>query len=328
MVNIYIKTILLLSITTSLLACSPPEKTNEFIGYVEAELIYIASPQAGWLTEQSWQAGQQVTNNQQLFRLDESLQVAQVKQAQAMLAQAQAQERNSVTGARQEELAELAALQQAAQVAVDLAKSEQVRWNKIVAQGLAPEATATKVNADYASSVAKIHSIQASIEVARLGARQELINSADAAQQAAQAALEQANWQLSQRQILATMDGHVEEVFFRQGEYVQAGKPVLAILPADALIVRFYVPEPQLVDFKLGQSLQISADGMTQPLKATLFHITRTAEFTPPVIYDQQTRQKLMFLLEARLTADSQSTEQNKQGVMLRPGLPVSVKLL
>ncbi|KXI30706.1 HlyD family secretion protein [Paraglaciecola hydrolytica] len=313
--------LLIISITSSLLACSSPEQSNEFVGYVEAELLYIAAPQSGWITDSPVQAGEKIAAGQVLFQLEQLQQEAQVKEAQARLAQAKAQERNSLTGARQEELDELTAQQRAAQVAVDLAKSEQARWNKIVAQGLAPEATATKVNADYASSVAKLHSINASIEVARLGARQELINSADAAQHAAQAVVEQANWQLAQRQTKSTVSGQIEEVFYRSGEFVAAGKPVVAILPKHALVVRFFVAEAQLSQFSVGQTIQITADGIDGPIAATLFHINRTAEFTPPVIYDQQTRQKLLFMLEARLKNNDDDSSQ------LRPGLPVTVQL-
>lgn len=304
-------------------ACSSPEQANEFIGYVEAELRYIAAGQAGWLTEQPWQAGQVVEPQQALFSLDDSLQVAQIKQAEAILEQAKAQERNTITGARQEELAELAAQQQAAKVAVELARSEQLRWTKIVAQGLAPQSKATQVNADYDASVAKLESIEASIEVAKLGSRQEIINSAYAAQQAAEAALEQAKWQLAQRHVVATLSGQIEEIFYREGEYVPAGQAVLAILPEDALIIRFFVPQAQLSNFALGQTVHINADGLSQPLSATLFHISRRAEFTPPVIYDQKTRDKLMFLIEARLTA-----QNNAKVAILRPGLPVTVSRL
>lgn len=318
-----LSSLLFASLFSGLSGCSSPEQANEFIGYVEAELHYVAAPQAGWLTEQPWQAGQQVIQQQALFSLDEDLQLAGVKQAEALLEQAKAQERNTYTGARQEELAELAAQEQAALVAVELARSEQLRWTRIVAQGLAPQSKATQVNADYQASVAKLQEIQASVEVAKLGARQELINSADAAQQAAQAALEQANWQLTQRHIVSGLSGQIEEIFYRQGEYVQAGKAVMSILPHDALIVRFFVPQARLLEFSLGQSLTISADGLSQPLTAKLFHISQGAEFTPPVIYDQQTRQKLMFLLEARLPS---ATENNAS--LLHPGLPVTVKVL
>ena len=92
--------------------------------------------------------------------------------------------------------------------------------------------------------------------------------------------------------------------FFRTGEYVNAGSPVLALMPVNSLKVRFFVPQSQLGQFKVGAMVDVFADGVgdgSRPVQAQLFHIARSAEFTPPVIYDKKSRQKLVFLLEARL---------------------------
>ncbi|MDP5129579.1 MAG: HlyD family efflux transporter periplasmic adaptor subunit [Paraglaciecola sp.] len=302
-----------------LMSCDTESEQHRYTGYVEAELVYLAAPQAGWLSNMPWQAGDTLTSNTLVFSLDDEQQLAAIKEAQARLAQAKAQERNGLTGAREQEIAELNAQRQQAQVAVDFAASEKTRWNKLVEEGLAPASKSSQVNADYASSIAKLKTITAGIEVARLGVRQELTNSAIAAEQAAQANLEQAQWQLSQRQVISQISGKIEEIFYRQGEFITAGKPVLAILPKDALIIRFFVPQAALSQFNVGQSVNIHADGVTAPIDAHIFHIARSAEFTPPVIYDEQSRQKLMFLLEARLFA------QDAGDHLLRPGLPVEV---
>lgn len=81
--------------------------------------------------------------------------------------------------------------------------------------------------------------------------------------------------------------------------------------------MRFYVAQAKLSQFKVGDSVPVTADGIDSPVKATIFNIASRVEFTPPVIYDKTTRQKLMFMLEARLPGNSQ----------LHPGLPVEVSL-
>jgi HlyD family secretion protein len=311
------KAALLLLLTWGLFACGREQATGRFSGYVEAQLLYIAAPQSGWIVSPSLIGGEQVNNGELLFQLDEQQQLAVVSEAQFRLDQAIAQQRDTTTGAREEELAELEAQKHQARTALKLAKSERQRWTKLVAQGLAPPSRANEVDAQYDTSVAKLAAIEASIEVAKLGAREQLIKSADAARHAAQAVLTQARWQLTQRRVLAHASGQVEEVFYRQGEYVTQGKPVLALLPAHALTVRFFVPQGQLVNFALGDTVKVAADGLAQPQSARIFHIARSAEFTPPVIYDQQSRQKLLFMVEARLAANS----------TVRPGLPVDVSL-
>ena len=44
----------------------------------------------------------------------------------------------------------------------------------------------------------------------------------------------------------------------------------------------------------------VSCDGCEQGLTAKVSFIARSAEFTPPVIYSQEERAKLVFLIEAR----------------------------
>jgi HlyD family secretion protein len=302
-----------------LTACNSKSEQTTFTGYVEAQLVYLATPQSGWIETMPWQTGDRILQDETVFQLDQTQQLAAIKEAQARLDQASAQERNGITGARQQEIDELTAQRKQAEVAKDFAASEKQRWNKLVEQGLAPASKNTQVNADYASSIAKLEAIKASIEVAKLGVRQEVTNSAKAAQQAALASLEQAQWQLTQRQVVSQVAGQVEEIFYRLGEFVSAGKPVLAILPDDALIIRFFVPQAALNEFAVGQNVTVHADGIANSIDAKIFHIARSAEFTPPVIYDQKSRQKLMFLVEARLPNNANKTEQ------LRPGLPIEV---
>jgi HlyD family secretion protein len=92
---------------------------------------------------------------------------------------------------------------------------------------------------------------------------------------------------------------------------------VLALMPEQALKVRFFVAQSQLAQFKVGDKVAVFADGVDGSTQAKIFHIARSAEFTPPVIYDKNSRQKLVFLVEARLPVGSQ----------LSPGLPVDVAL-
>jgi HlyD family secretion protein len=86
-------------------------------------------------------------------------------------------------------------------------------------------------------------------------------------------------------------DAKVQDVFFRAGEVVNAGQPVLSLLPPGNLRVRFYVPEPALSSLALGQTVRVTCDN---------FFISREAEYTPPVIFSEKERAKLVFRIEAR----------------------------
>jgi HlyD family secretion protein len=196
-------TALFFAFSIVLVGCKPSEQQQNFIGYVEADLLYVAAAQSGWISKHHLEAGAQISKGDVLFQLDDEQQQALVKEASSRLQEAEAQERDAIAGARSEEIAAIEAQMMEAKAALDYAKSEQVRWTKLVIQGLAPASRRNQVNADYDASLARFKTIEANMQVAKLGARKEFIKSADAARQAAQAALTQAQWQLNQRTVTA-----------------------------------------------------------------------------------------------------------------------------
>jgi HlyD family secretion protein len=93
---------------------------------------------------------------------------------------------------------------------------------------------------------------------------------------------------------------------------------VVAILPPENIFVRFFVPEPEFARVKLGQRVRITCDGCADNITATITFIAQQEEFTPPVIFSQNNREKLVFKLEARAPG----------GLKLSPGQPVEVRPL
>jgi HlyD family secretion protein len=131
-----------------------------------------------------------------------------------------------------------------------------------------------------------------------------------------QAMTSSAGYALSQRAVVAQTEGVVQDILFRQGEYVPAAAPVVAVLPPQNIFVRFFVPQSQLARVKLGQRVRITCDGC-EAVDATISFIAAREEFTPPVIFSVGNREKLVFKLEARAQG----------GIRLHPGQPVEVRL-
>jgi HlyD family secretion protein len=140
------------------------------------------------------------------------------------------------------------------------------------------------------------------------------------AQMASQsAALDKAQWSFDQKQQSAPTNAFVQDTLYRQGEWVAAGNPVIALLPPENLKVRFFVPQAALPQVKIGAAASVTFDGSAKTYTATVNYISAEAEFTPPVIYNRENRSKLVFMIEARFSpADAPE---------LRPGQPVDVKL-
>jgi HlyD family secretion protein len=127
--------------------------------------------------------------------------------------------------------------------------------------------------------------------------------------------LRQAETRVSRRQVVAPTAAQVQAVYFRAGETVNAGQPVLALLPPENRRIRFYVPEPRLATLALGTLVRLSCDSCPVGLQARISFIAREAEFTPPVIFSENERAKLVFRIEARPL----------DGADLPIGLPVTV---
>lgn len=143
------------------------------------------------------------------------------------------------------------------------------------------------------------------------------LTSAHARVSAAKAALATATQNMADREIAAPVTGSVEEIYHRQGERTGPNEPILALLPPANIKVRFFVPETQLSNIKLGQDVSVTCDACRQPIAARISFIARDAQYTPPFIYSDKERGKLVYLVEAK-PSDPRD---------LRPGQPVDVSL-
>jgi HlyD family secretion protein len=131
----------------------------------------------------------------------------------------------------------------------------------------------------------------------------------------AEARVNTSQTRLSRRTANAPVTGTVHQIYFREGEMVQQQRPVLSILPPGNMKVRFFVSETELPKLSIGQDVRVSCDGCAPDLSAKVYYIATTAEYTPPVIYSQEERHKLVYLVQAR---------PNKPD-LLRVGQPISV---
>jgi len=131
----------------------------------------------------------------------------------------------------------------------------------------------------------------------------------------AEARVNTSQTRLARRSANAPVTGSVHQIYFREGEMVPMQRPVLSILPPGNMKVRFFVAETELAKLSVGQDVKVTCDGCAADLTAKIYYIATTAEYTPPVIYSQDERHKLVYLVQAR---------PNKPD-MLRVGQPVSI---
>ncbi len=161
--------------------------------------------------------------------------------------------------------------------------------------------------------------LEADIATGKLGQRDDQITAAEAEVRARTAALAKADWDLSQKKQGAPQSGLVYDTPYYEGEWVAAGHPVVELLPPPNIKVRAFVPEAKIGSVHPGQEVKVLVDGVAEPMKGKVSFISPRAEYTPPVIYSQESRGKLVFMIEIRFDAQT--------AVKLHPGQPVDVQI-
>lgn len=299
--------------------CSP-DSPNRFQGYIEGEYVYVAAPLGGTLANLAVARGDSVKTGQLLFELERQSEAAALAQAEKNLAQTQAQLDDLNKGKRPTEIESLRAQLERAQADLKLSTADLKRREELGGSDVISKEELDQARAQRDADQAQVDQLTADLATAKLGGREDAIRAAQAAVEAQRAAYDKAKWNFDQKQQFAPANAAVHDTLYRQGEYVQAGNPVVVLLPPENLKVRFFVPQAVLPRIKTGETVSVIPDGATHPINAAVNYISTQAEYTPPVIYSRETRAELVFMIEAKFSpADAAD---------LRPGQPVDVEIL
>lgn len=298
-----------------LAACGKPDK-DSWSGYADADYVYVAAPIGGQLSALNVVAGQQVSRGMPLFALDDEAEKAAREEAHARLAAASFQAADAEKGKREVEVSVSRAQLAQARAQAELARNDLARKRELLAKNFVAKAQVDEAQHAYEQAQARVAELASAVQVARLPARSDERAAAEAQVDAARQVLRQSDWRAQQKQQLAPVDAQVADTFFRPGEFVGAGQPVVSLLPPANVKARFYVPETRLPSIALGGGVTLHCDGCP-PIAARVTFIATKPEYTPPVIYSNEQRAKLVFLVEAKpAPADA---------AKLRPGQPLSV---
>lgn len=285
-------------------------------GYVEADFVYVAPAAPGRLVELAVAEGDAIAQGEILFRLDDLAQKAALRAAEARVAEAEANLDNLLTGSREAEIEVLRASLDRAKAEQALAEKTLERSLTLLERELIPQAQADADRAALQERDAQVAELNAQLRVAELPARDAQVAAARAAVDAARAEADRARSDLEDRGVVAPIAGAVERVFFDAGEVAATGTPVVSILPEADRTLLFFVPEAHRAAIGIGDVLAVSCDGCPEPLSARVTRMASEPQYTPPIIYSREERQRLVFRAEAKLTEPSP----------LLPGQPVTLR--
>jgi HlyD family secretion protein len=279
-------------------------------GYIEGESLFLAAPVAGTVNSITAEEGQQVAAGARLFTIEPATLSAQGEQARAQVTEARTRIAAAEADAQQAEAEATAAGADADRARRDLDRLLSVRR----------EDSAAVAGKDIDAAQAAVREANARLNAARetARARRAQIAAARAQENQARGGEREVAIRVGQLAPPAPSAARVEEVFYRPGEWVAANQPVVSLLPDDRVKIRFFVPEQEVARYRPGRAVRFSCDGCASGLSAKISYVSPRPEFTPPIIFSRDSRDRLVFMVEALPASPAR----------LMPGLPVDVEPL
>jgi HlyD family secretion protein len=297
--------------------CNQTE-SNRVQGYVEGEYVYVAAPNAGALKSLKVSRGASVQAGNPLFTLDDEPERAARDEAVRRVAQALANLEDAKKGRRPTEIESLEAQLKQARAALKLSEAQLKRQEQLAGTLATAAEDLNRAQATRDQDLNRVAQLEADLQTARLGSRYDQIIAAEANLRALESTLAKAEWDLAQKSQLAPRTGLVFDTLYYEGEWVTAGRPVVALLPPENIKVRAFVPEARVATIQVGDQARVYIDGIADPAVGKVSFVSPRAEFTPPVIYSRESRSKLVFLVEVRFDP--------KIAASLHPGQPVDIE--
>jgi HlyD family secretion protein len=276
-------------------------------GYIEAQNLYLASPVAGTVASIQAIEGHRVQAGERLFAVDPATLSAQGQQATANVAAARTQIASSEANVQQAQSDATAAAATAERARRDLARLLSVKSDD----------SAAVAGKDIDQARAALREANARVAAARqtADARRAQVAAARAQAEQARGGEREVAIRVNQLSPAAPAAARVDEVFFQPGEWVSANQPVVSLIPDNKVKVRFFVPEAEVSRYRPGRTVRFACDGCATGLVATIRYVSPQPEFTPPVIFSRDSRDRLVFMVEA----------YPARPAGLQPGLPVDV---
>ncbi len=306
-------------------------------GTIEGIDLHITSRIPARIKAINVNEGDQVQAGQVLVELDCTDSAAQLDQAQAQRAAAEASAQAahavadaSVAGARaaQQTVEAAAAQKQTLQTGKAIAERELARLTALKDAGAVTSENLDRGRDQVLTVTEQIQGMSASEQAARAQATaaqrnslaaQAQIESAESAVIASRATVIRAEVMVGECRLTAPRAGVVSERYFEPGEAVLPGTNILTVVDTREAKVTFYLPNAELAKAAPGLAVTVQADAYpNERFVGRIRRVAAEAEFTPKNIQTREDRDRLVYGVEVRI--------ENHDG-KLRPGMPVEVTI-
>ena len=234
--------------------------------WVTADYTLVAPKISGYISQVAVRDNQRVNAGDLLATLDDRDYRVALESAQANLQLSEAKLASIIAQREQQQavIAQNRAAVNASQATLSYAGQNAERYRRLLQSGTATADEQQKASSTMRSAAAQVQQNQA----AALAAEKEMgillasQKQAEADIAAAQAAVDQAQLNLSYTRITAPVSGMVGQRALRQGAYVSAGSRLLALVPLEQSYIIANYLETQLDKVKPGQPVEITVDAL------------------------------------------------------------------
>ncbi|MGH8576976.1 MAG: HlyD family secretion protein [Gammaproteobacteria bacterium] len=224
-------------------------------GRVELQQLNLAAKYPGRLAKLYVEEGRQVAAGALLAEILSPEAEAKRKQADAVVAGAEAQQTKAEKGARRQELAMTEAGVMAARAQAELARTTEGRMRRLFAEGVVSRQRLDEAIALRRSAESSLTAAEATRSLAHEGLRDEDKAAAAAVAAGARGLRLEVEAALDETQLRAPTAGEIADILLHEGEIVAAGFPVVILARSDEPWISFHLREDQLAGLRVGQRL-------------------------------------------------------------------------
>lgn len=286
-------------------------------GYAEGEFVMLAPETTGRVTQMAVVEGAHVAAGAVTFRLETTAEQLALEAAQARAVAASARFDDATAGGRTPEIAAAREQLEQARAAQVRARSDRARVQDLFESGVVARARLDEAVAAADAADARAAEARQRVTLAELPARENQIKALAAGVDEAERQVAQAEDALRRRTVIAPAAGRIERIVRYAGDVAGPTLPAVRFLPDGRVIAVVFVPAPVLAEVPVGTRLALACDGCPERLRAQITSIAEDAEFTPPIIYSDAERARLVYRAEARF-----------DGFVPPPGTPLRAEVI
>lgn len=313
---LFLSSTLLLLIFTS---CERVKYDKLATGYIDADYVYISASATEKIREIYVQKGSAIKIGDKLFEMENYKETAFLGTNENLDNALQNYIIDIKKGARPQEILQWQNALNSIKELVILAGLQRKMYEFLSTRNAAADQYFWWARQSEYALTALSKAIETHIDYIQLPERPDKIAAFEMADNALKSMVPYTKYQLQETIQLSPCNATVFDIFYRKGELVQAGKPVIMLLPDDNLKAVFYVNASNIKRISLGDKVKVYFSEESKDfIQAQVNYISPNVQYTDPLIYSLKHNDKLIYMIEAKFSSSNK--------LKLHPGEVVSVE--